>query len=192
MAPTSGGTCVSELRAAGSPYAREFTNLLQTLKSRADCSYEALARRSGVSGSALQRYCSGVGVPNDFDPIARFGKACGAGPGTPGAAPALGARRRRPKTRGATGRTGLGCLLGCGADSDSGADSRHRRHRVGGDVGQVARHRSRVGGISCELICLACRVEDRSGEFRRPGIRAGAGAVPSPAAVSAPMAGPRR
>jgi transcriptional regulator with XRE-family HTH domain len=71
---------VSELRAAGSPYAQEFTNLLQTLKSRADCSYEALARRSGVSGSALQRYCSGVGVPNDFDPIARFGKACGAGP----------------------------------------------------------------------------------------------------------------
>ncbi|MFE0508576.1 peptidoglycan-binding protein [Streptomyces sp. NPDC058964] len=69
---------MSELRAAGSPYAREFTDLLQALKSRADCSYEALARRSGVSGSALQRYCSGVGVPNDFDPIARFGKACGA------------------------------------------------------------------------------------------------------------------
>ncbi|MFF4566404.1 peptidoglycan-binding protein [Streptomyces sp. NPDC001435] len=71
---------MSELRAAGSPYAREFTDLLQMLKSRADCSYEALARRSGVSGSALQRYCSGVGVPNDFDPIARFGKACGADP----------------------------------------------------------------------------------------------------------------
>jgi hypothetical protein len=70
---------VSELRAAESPYARELTDLLQMLKSRADCSYEALARRSGVSGSALQRYCSGAGVPNDFDPIARFGKACGAG-----------------------------------------------------------------------------------------------------------------
>lgn len=69
---------MSELRAAASPYAREFTDLLRKLKSRADCSYEALARRSGVSGSALHRYCSGAGVPNDFDPVARFGKACGA------------------------------------------------------------------------------------------------------------------
>lgn len=71
---------MTELRATGSRYAREFTDLLQKLKSRADCSYEALARRSGVSGSALHRYCSGAGVPNDFDPIARFGKACGADP----------------------------------------------------------------------------------------------------------------
>ncbi|MFI6561249.1 peptidoglycan-binding protein [Streptomyces sp. NPDC050534] len=69
---------MSELR--GSAYAREFTDLLQKLKSRADCSYEALARRSGVSGSALHRYCSGAGVPGDFDPVARFGKACGADP----------------------------------------------------------------------------------------------------------------
>ncbi|MFE7165864.1 peptidoglycan-binding protein [Streptomyces sp. NPDC057616] len=67
---------MSEVR--GSAYARELTDLLQRLKSRADCSYEALARRSGVSGSALHRYCSGAGVPNDFDPVARFGKACGA------------------------------------------------------------------------------------------------------------------
>ncbi|MFJ9538280.1 peptidoglycan-binding protein [Streptomyces sp. NPDC101225] len=71
---------MTELRAVGSPYAREFTDLLQRLKSRADSSYEALARRSGVSGSALHRYCSGAGVPTDFDPIARFGKACGADP----------------------------------------------------------------------------------------------------------------
>jgi hypothetical protein len=69
---------VTELR--GSAYAREFTDLLQKLKNRADCSYEALARRSGVSGSALHRYCSGAGVPGDFDPVARFGKACGADP----------------------------------------------------------------------------------------------------------------
>ncbi|EPD58803.1 helix-turn-helix domain-containing protein [Streptomyces sp. HGB0020] len=69
---------MTELRTAGSRYARELTDLLQTLKGRADCSYEALARRAGVSGSTLHRYCSGAGVPNDFDPLARFGKACGA------------------------------------------------------------------------------------------------------------------
>ncbi|MFD5814009.1 peptidoglycan-binding protein [Streptomyces sp. NPDC127038] len=71
---------MSELRAAGSSYARELADLLQRLKCRADCSYEALARRSGVSSSALQRYCSGAGVPNDFAPIARLGRACGADP----------------------------------------------------------------------------------------------------------------
>ncbi|WAP58903.1 helix-turn-helix domain-containing protein [Streptomyces sp. S465] len=57
----------------------KFAELLRELKGRTDRSYAALAARSGVSGSALHRYCSGASVPGDYEVIARFGKVCGAG-----------------------------------------------------------------------------------------------------------------
>jgi transcriptional regulator with XRE-family HTH domain len=54
----------------------DFANLLQELKDRSERSYDALARRVGVSSSALHRYCSGTTVPNDFEIIERFGRIC--------------------------------------------------------------------------------------------------------------------
>ncbi|MCQ8194531.1 helix-turn-helix domain-containing protein [Streptomyces rugosispiralis] len=58
--------------------AEEFAELLRELKGRANRSYAALAARSGVSASALHRYCSGASVPGDYEVLARFGKVCGA------------------------------------------------------------------------------------------------------------------
>ncbi|MFE2440638.1 helix-turn-helix domain-containing protein [Streptomyces sp. NPDC059426] len=63
---------------SGTGDVEEFAELLRELKGRTNRSYAALAARSGVSGSALHRYCSGASVPGDYDVIARFGKVCGA------------------------------------------------------------------------------------------------------------------
>ncbi len=51
---------------------------LRALKDRTDRSYDALARRAGISSSALHRYCSGSSVPTEYTVVERFGKACGA------------------------------------------------------------------------------------------------------------------
>lgn len=58
--------------------AQVFAAYLRLLKNRTSLSYEALAQRSGVSGSSLQRYCAGIMVPSDYGPIYHFGRACGA------------------------------------------------------------------------------------------------------------------
>ncbi len=50
---------------------------LQMLKVRTDRSYEALARRVGVSRSTLHRYCRGEVVPA-LDVVVRFARVCGA------------------------------------------------------------------------------------------------------------------
>ncbi|AEM82103.1 helix-turn-helix domain-containing protein [Streptomyces violaceusniger] len=63
---------------SGTGDVEEFAELLRELKGRTNRSYAALAARSGVSGSALHRYCSGTSVPGDYELIARFGKVCGA------------------------------------------------------------------------------------------------------------------
>ncbi|MFT9475131.1 helix-turn-helix domain-containing protein [Streptomyces sp. 11-1-2] len=63
---------------SGTGDVEEFAELLRELKGRTNRSYAALAARSGVSGSALHRYCSGTSVPGDYEVIARFGKVCGA------------------------------------------------------------------------------------------------------------------
>jgi hypothetical protein len=58
--------------------AQVFAAYLRLLKNRTSLSYEALAQRSRVSGSSLQRYCAGILVPSDYGPIYHFGRACGA------------------------------------------------------------------------------------------------------------------
>jgi Putative peptidoglycan binding domain/Helix-turn-helix domain/Transglycosylase SLT domain len=58
--------------------AQVFAAYLRLLKNRTSLSYEALAQRSRVSGSSLQRYCAGIMVPSDYGPIYHFGRACGA------------------------------------------------------------------------------------------------------------------
>src|ERR687884_394149 len=58
----------------------ELAAYLRELKDRTGRSYDALARRLGVSRSALHRYCSGDGAPPQFTVLERFARECGASP----------------------------------------------------------------------------------------------------------------
>ncbi len=60
------------------PAEEQFAALLRMLKNRTDRSYEALAKRTGISGSSLHRYCAGTKIPVDYGAIQRFAKECGA------------------------------------------------------------------------------------------------------------------
>lgn len=57
---------------------QEFAAHLRILKDHAGRTYEALAKRTGVSSSALHRYCNGKSVPLEFAPLERLARACGA------------------------------------------------------------------------------------------------------------------
>ena len=58
----------------------QFAETLAELKARSGRSYEALSRRTGVSKSALHRYCVGDSLPNEFGVIERIALACKASP----------------------------------------------------------------------------------------------------------------
>ncbi|MER7697298.1 MULTISPECIES: helix-turn-helix domain-containing protein [unclassified Streptomyces] len=60
------------------PEAVEFAALLKDLKDRSGRSYGALAGKLHVSTSTLHRYCNGDAVPNEFAPVERFARLCGA------------------------------------------------------------------------------------------------------------------
>jgi hypothetical protein len=51
---------------------------MRMLKNRTDRSYEALAKRTGISSSSLHRYCAGTKLPPDFGAVQRFAMECGA------------------------------------------------------------------------------------------------------------------
>ncbi|MFH9685415.1 helix-turn-helix domain-containing protein [Streptomyces sp. NPDC017413] len=51
---------------------------LSALRERSGRTYAALARRIGVSGSTLHRYCTGRTVPAEFAPVERLARLCGA------------------------------------------------------------------------------------------------------------------
>ncbi|GAA2762346.1 hypothetical protein GCM10010103_13870 [Streptomyces paradoxus] len=70
-----GGTALSAC-----PETERFAALLRSLKSRSGLSYEALARKSGLAGSTLHRYCRGTSVPQDYGSVHRLGTVCGATP----------------------------------------------------------------------------------------------------------------
>ncbi|TQM78989.1 putative peptidoglycan binding protein [Saccharothrix saharensis] len=54
----------------------DLSERLRGLKERSGRSYQDLARRVGVSGSALHRYCTGESLPADFGVVERFARAC--------------------------------------------------------------------------------------------------------------------
>ncbi|WP_406420460.1 helix-turn-helix domain-containing protein [Streptomyces sp. NBC_00873] len=62
------------------PEAEEFAALLKELKNRSGHSYGVLAGRLHVSTSTLHRYCNGDAVPNEYAPVERLGRLCGASP----------------------------------------------------------------------------------------------------------------
>jgi transcriptional regulator with XRE-family HTH domain len=62
----------------GADHSGELAELLRALKARTNRSYDALARRVGVSSSALHRYCSGTAVPSRFAVLEEFAHECGA------------------------------------------------------------------------------------------------------------------
>ncbi|MFE9458310.1 helix-turn-helix domain-containing protein [Streptomyces californicus] len=51
---------------------------LNTLREGSGRTYASLARRIGVSGSTLHRYCTGRTVPSEFAPVERLARLCGA------------------------------------------------------------------------------------------------------------------
>ncbi|MFD7860553.1 helix-turn-helix domain-containing protein [Streptomyces microflavus] len=60
------------------PEAEHFAALLKELKDRSGRSYGVLAGRLHVSTSTLHRYCNGDAVPNEYAPVERFARLCGA------------------------------------------------------------------------------------------------------------------
>jgi hypothetical protein len=58
----------------------DFAQSLLALKQRSGVSFDALARRMGISGSTLHRYCSGAAVPGDFRLVESMARLCGADP----------------------------------------------------------------------------------------------------------------
>ncbi|SDG73789.1 Helix-turn-helix domain-containing protein [Sinosporangium album] len=63
---------------AQSEAVEQFAARLRMLKERSGMSFEALAGRTGISGSSLHRYCSGIKLPVGFGAVHSFAKACGA------------------------------------------------------------------------------------------------------------------
>ncbi|MFI1226775.1 helix-turn-helix domain-containing protein [Streptomyces sp. NPDC020884] len=53
---------------------------LNALREESGRTYASLARRIGVSGSTLHRYCTGRTVPAEFAPVERLARWCGAPP----------------------------------------------------------------------------------------------------------------
>ncbi|MET9771757.1 helix-turn-helix domain-containing protein [Streptomyces sp. NPDC006415] len=51
---------------------------LSALREESGRTYASLARRIGVSGSTLHRYCTGRTVPAEFAPVERLARLCGA------------------------------------------------------------------------------------------------------------------
>ncbi|MEV6163856.1 helix-turn-helix domain-containing protein [Streptomyces sp. NPDC052052] len=60
------------------PEAADFAALLKELKDRSGRSYGVLAGRLHVSTSTLHRYCNGDAVPNEYAPVERLARLCGA------------------------------------------------------------------------------------------------------------------
>ncbi|MEU0360260.1 helix-turn-helix domain-containing protein [Streptomyces cyaneofuscatus] len=104
------------------PEAEHFAALLKELKDRSGRSYGVLAGRLHVSTSTLHRYCNGDAVPNEYAPVERFARLCGA------AGDELvevhrrwivaDAARRRPSGAG----TGAGAGAGTGAGAGAGPE----------------------------------------------------------------------
>lgn len=68
-------------RRAGEELARELlADRLRELREGSGRTYAALARRIGVSGSTLHRYCTGQTVPAEFAPVERLARLCGRTP----------------------------------------------------------------------------------------------------------------
>ncbi|MCD9900907.1 helix-turn-helix domain-containing protein [Streptomyces sp. MT29] len=65
-------------RRVGEELAREsLAGRLRELREDSGRTYAALARRIGVSGSTLHRYCTGQTVPAEFAPVERLARLCG-------------------------------------------------------------------------------------------------------------------
>jgi transcriptional regulator with XRE-family HTH domain len=65
-------------RGTGERSAREaLAERLRDLREGSGRTYASLARRIGVSGSTLHRYCTGQTVPAEFAPVERLARLCG-------------------------------------------------------------------------------------------------------------------
>ncbi|MFJ2648096.1 helix-turn-helix domain-containing protein [Streptomyces sp. NPDC087420] len=96
-----------------------FARRLREIRDGSGRSYGALARRVGVSGSTLHRYCSGSTVPVEFAPVERLARLCGCEGDDLIALHRLWVRadieRRKRQEAGAGGTAGVGEAAGAGA-----------------------------------------------------------------------------
>ncbi|MFF5957201.1 helix-turn-helix domain-containing protein [Streptomyces luteogriseus] len=109
------------------PETERFAALLRSLKSRSGLSYEALARKSGLAGSTLHRYCRGTSVPQDYGSVHRLATVCGATPDELRTlhrlwALADAARAAAAAGAGAGSAAGAGSVAGAGDGSAAGAE----------------------------------------------------------------------
>ncbi|WP_327237934.1 helix-turn-helix domain-containing protein [Streptomyces sp. NBC_01317] len=99
-----------------------FARRLREIREGSGRSYGALARRVGVSGSTLHRYCSGSTVPVEFAPIERLARLCGCEADDLIALHRLWVRadieRRKRQEAGAGVAAGAGAGAGAGADKE--------------------------------------------------------------------------
>src|SRR2546430_8707056 len=75
--PGMSGGSQPEAEMSGDSAVSDFARLLEELKRRSGRSYDALARRAGLSSSTLHRWCRGDRVPPEFLPVDRYARVCG-------------------------------------------------------------------------------------------------------------------
>ncbi|MCC9742714.1 helix-turn-helix domain-containing protein [Streptomyces sp. MNU89] len=129
-------------------------------------SYEALARKSGMSGSSLHRYCRGTSVPQDYGSLHRLAVACGAAPDELRTLHRLWALADAARERDAAGS---------GTRRRSGAAGRRRRSRA--DRGRRGDRHTSTGGAGTPVGGRGrggrCRGGDCPGHARRRSPRSG-------------------
>ncbi|MFI0138680.1 helix-turn-helix domain-containing protein [Streptomyces luteogriseus] len=124
------------------PETERFAALLRSLKSRSGLSYEALARKSGLAGSTLHRYCRGTSVPQDYGSVHRLATVCGATPEelrTLHRLWALADAARTAATAAAAAGAGPAAGSGAGAGGGSAAGTEEQDDRAGSEAEGRAR-----------------------------------------------------
>ncbi|MEU0215448.1 helix-turn-helix transcriptional regulator, partial [Streptomyces sp. NPDC006265] len=105
------------------PETERFAALLRSLKSRSGLSYEALARKSGLAGSTLHRYCRGTSVPQDYGSVHRLATVCGATPDELRTLHRLWALADAARAAAAAAGAGAGSAAGAEEEKDDRAES---------------------------------------------------------------------
>ncbi|MGI5425646.1 helix-turn-helix domain-containing protein [Streptomyces sp. CA-179760] len=147
------------------PETERFAALLRALKSRSGLSYEALARKSGLAGSTLHRYCRGTSVPQDYGSVHRLATVCGATPEELRTLHRLWALADAARTA-AAGAEEEESATGTETRQDTGQETRQ-------DTGQVAEERAQDGAVAEEGAQKEAEAEAEETALEAEGERAG-------------------
>ncbi|MFF2523045.1 transcriptional regulator [Streptomyces liangshanensis] len=163
-----------------------FARRLREIRDGSGRSYGALARRVGVSGSTLHRYCSGATVPVEFAPIERLARLCGCEADDLIALHRLWVRadieRRRRQEAGAGAGVGAGAEAGAAAGAEAGAagadDVDDARDVEAADPAEPAEVDGEAGpGAGADVLAVGPPAPARRRLVRRTGYSAAVGAA---------------